>query len=484
MEKWLGPCLLLSAFGFLKEFRPSEPFVTEFLVGPWKNFTVQQVMQDIYPVWTYSYLVLLFIVFIVTDLLLYKPVVVFEGISLVITWCLLIWGQGIAAMQAVEFVYAASTASKVAYSTYIYTQVPVAKFQIVTAYTKAALLTGRCFAGILGQILVATGTCDYLALNYISLGFVSCSTVIAFFLPSVSRSIYFHRRKPRERSLNDQLAQLETSNELHTCQDRDEIPSLGKLIQSLTPVEHTNQNNKCTENSVCLLFWEDFTAAFSDNYTLKWSLWWAFATCGFFQVVNYIQPLWEALDSESENVYNGGVEALHAFLGALTTLAVGHLSIDWSVYGEPVIAVISLFEGVMLFVAGNTDILWITYATYIAFCLSYRILITIASSEVAKGLKRESYGFIFGFNTFLALLFQAILTLCVTDGVGLALDPQSQFKIYGGYFGVLGTIFSAMAAYNIFRNRSRVYASKKICAQHVPFGHPLIDIPAKNRVLN
>jgi hypothetical protein len=51
------------------------------------------------------------------------------------------------------------------------------------------------------------------------------------------------------------------------------------------------------------------------------------------------------------------------------------------------------------------------------------------SSEVAKGLKRESYGFIFGFNTFLALLFQSILTLCVTDGVGLALDPQTQASI-------------------------------------------------------
>jgi len=56
-------------------------------------------MQDIYPVWTYSYLFLLFVVFLVTDLLLYKPVVVFEGISLVVTWCLLIWGQGIRAMQ-------------------------------------------------------------------------------------------------------------------------------------------------------------------------------------------------------------------------------------------------------------------------------------------------------------------------------------------------------------------------------------------------
>jgi thiamine transporter 2/3 len=63
------------------------------------------------------------------------------------------------------------------------------------------------------------------------------------------------------------------------------------------------------------ILWEDFTAAFSDNYTLKWSLWWAFATCGFFQVVNYIQPLWEALEPDSENVYNGGVEALHALLG-------------------------------------------------------------------------------------------------------------------------------------------------------------------------
>lgn len=85
------------------------------------------------------------------------------------------------------------------------------------------------------------------------------------------------------------------------------------------------------------------------------------------------------------------------FQGALTTLAVGHLSIDWSVYGEPVIAVISLFEGAMLFVAGNTDILWITYATYIAFCLSYRILITIARlfSDNLISWQRKNQSFIF-----------------------------------------------------------------------------------------
>lgn len=66
------------------------------------------------------------------------------------------------------------------------------------------------------------------------------------------------------------------------------------------------------------------------------------------------------------------------FKGALTTLAVGYTSLDWSIYGEPVIAVISLLQGAMLFVAGSTDDIWVTYTTYIIFCLFYRVLITIA----------------------------------------------------------------------------------------------------------
>ena len=45
MEKWFKICLLLCLFGVLKEFRPSEPFLTEYLVGPWKNLTSDQVIQ-------------------------------------------------------------------------------------------------------------------------------------------------------------------------------------------------------------------------------------------------------------------------------------------------------------------------------------------------------------------------------------------------------------------------------------------------------
>lgn len=41
--EWKTISLILCVFGFLKEFRPSEPFVTNYLTGHWKNLTEAQV---------------------------------------------------------------------------------------------------------------------------------------------------------------------------------------------------------------------------------------------------------------------------------------------------------------------------------------------------------------------------------------------------------------------------------------------------------
>lgn len=69
MKEWLKVSFVLCSFGFLREFRPSEPFVTEFLQGEWRNITSDQINRDIYPLGTYSYLAQLIIVFLVTDFL-------------------------------------------------------------------------------------------------------------------------------------------------------------------------------------------------------------------------------------------------------------------------------------------------------------------------------------------------------------------------------------------------------------------------------
>jgi thiamine transporter 2/3 len=58
-----------------------------------------QDIQVIFATGTYVYLAELVFVFLVTDLLRYKPVIVMDGISAIVTWSLLIWGKGIQVMQ-------------------------------------------------------------------------------------------------------------------------------------------------------------------------------------------------------------------------------------------------------------------------------------------------------------------------------------------------------------------------------------------------
>ena len=58
-----------------------------------------QVSEQVYPVWTYAYLCLLVFVFLLTDLVRYKPMIVFEALGYMATWTLLIWGRGVFQMQ-------------------------------------------------------------------------------------------------------------------------------------------------------------------------------------------------------------------------------------------------------------------------------------------------------------------------------------------------------------------------------------------------
>jgi len=101
-SKWITISLLLSVFGFLKEIRPSEPFIYEFLIGQWRNITEEQVNQQVYPVGTYSYLGLLILVFLITDLCRYKPLIVFSGLSGIVVWGMLLWTTGLLELQILE----------------------------------------------------------------------------------------------------------------------------------------------------------------------------------------------------------------------------------------------------------------------------------------------------------------------------------------------------------------------------------------------
>jgi len=122
-EDWRITTFLLCCYGFFKEIRPSEPFLTEYLISNHTGVTEQEVYHDIYPVWTYSYLAILILVFLVTDLAKYKPVIIFEGFAYILTWILLLWGHGLTTMQTMQVSYGVATSTEVAYFTYIYASV-------------------------------------------------------------------------------------------------------------------------------------------------------------------------------------------------------------------------------------------------------------------------------------------------------------------------------------------------------------------------
>jgi hypothetical protein len=56
----------------------------------------------------------------------------------------------------------------------------------------------------------------------------------------------------------------------------------------------------------------------------------------------------------------------------------------------------------------------------------YLFIYFIYSAEIAKHLNENSYGLIFGVNTFIALVLQSILTVIVVDERVLALDTRTQ----------------------------------------------------------
>ncbi|XP_042114400.2 thiamine transporter 1 isoform X2 [Peromyscus maniculatus bairdii] len=415
-ECWFLPTALLCAYGFFANLRPSEPFLTPYLLGPDKNLTQREVFNEIYPVWTYSYLVLLFPVFLATDYLRYKPVILLQGLSLIVTWFMLLYAQGLLAIQFLEFFYGIATATEIAYYSYIYSVVDLGMYQKVTSYCRSATLVGFTVGSVLGQILVSVAGWSLFSLNVISLTCVSVAFAVAWFLPMPQKSLFFHH-----------------------------IPASCHGVNGI-------KEPKADRLRVLKVLWNDFLICYSSRPLLCWSVWWALSTCGYFQVVNYTQGLWEkVMPSQSAVIYNGGVEAVSTLLGASAVFAVGYIKISWSTWGEMTLFLCSLLIAAAVYIMDTVGNIWVCYASYVVFRIIYMVLITIATFQIAANLSMERYALVFGVNTFIALVLQTLLTLIVVDAKGLGLEITTQFLIYASYFAAISVVFLANGAFGVIK---------------------------------
>lgn len=435
--KWTMISCILCVFGCFKEFRPSESFVTDYLTV-WKNFTDVQVNQEIFPVSTYSYFATLIIVFLITDFVRYKPIIVLCGLSGVIAFLLIALGQDVLTMQILEFFYGLFFSTEVAYYTYIYAKVDKKHYQEVTSHTRAASLFGRCMAGIVAQLTVSLDILNYHQLTYLTIGAITFATIWACFLPSVGQSIYFHRKN--ENNLYSGTVVLQ-QNDLNQVLHNPEQPEYSSPNISLI--------RKVKE--AYILLWKDFLQAYSNNHVIKWSIWWAFSTCGYLQISSYIQLLWQTAVVPRDKIYNGAVDALYTIIGTITVFYIGKLPFNWSLIGDTMVSFMSFVEGALLVVSSYSYSIWLLYAAYIVFGIIHHTMVTVASFEIAKFISDDSYGLIFGINTFFALLLQSILTVIVVNG-NLKLDLRSQYFVYGGYYIAISILYMIIGISNIVQH--------------------------------
>ncbi|XP_029883466.1 thiamine transporter 2 isoform X2 [Aquila chrysaetos chrysaetos] len=454
-HSWIYPTLIICANGFFSTMRPSEPFLTPYLTGPEKNLTIEEVTNQIFPVWTYSYLALLFPVFLITDYVRYKPVLLLQGVSFIVTWLLLLFAHGVVAMQAVEFFYGMVTATEVAYYAYIYSVVSTDHYQRVTSYCRSITLVAATVAAVLGQLLVSLADVSYFHLNAITLASVSLAFVCSFFLPMPQKSMFFHRKDVTETLPGpDKVVATVGSDRPASCQEDNSSVSADR-----GPAPEPQADNPKPQNhklSVLVQLSKDLRACYSSRKLLYWSLWWALATAGFNQVLNYIQVLWDfKAPSHSSAVYNGAVEAIATILGSATSMAVGYIKVNWDLSGELALGIFSAMDAGSLFLMHFTDNIWACYAGYLVFKACYMLLITIATFQIAVNLSMQRYALMFGFNNFVALVIQTILTVVVVDSKGLGLDISTQFLIYSSYFTFIAGIFLIRSIYTIMSIKCR-----------------------------
>ncbi|XP_021712760.1 thiamine transporter 1-like isoform X2 [Aedes aegypti] len=322
-------------------------------------------------------------------------------------------------------------AAEVAYFTYIYAKISRDKYQQVTGNTRAAILSGRFLASVLGQAMVSTGAMDLRELNYITLGVCSRNGTVT----------------------------ANGDNQTKSDVDLTSNAAVVSAFESRKPQDSDGSNTSKVRFSCHRagnLIWTHFTAAYSNLTIVQWSLWWSLAMAGFIQVQVYVQLLWQEIDQNQEYLYNGGAEALLTLLGAISAMAAGYVANrvfeQWTLW---VLTVCSALQGGLILYSGFSTNIWAAYTVYILFGALYMFMITMASATVAKYLQEDSFGLIFGINTFVALAFQSILTVVVISESGLMLTPRGQFKVYGGYFLALAAVYLVPATVSSVRHCSR-----------------------------
>lgn len=177
-----------------------------------------------------------------------------------------------------------------------YSVVDLKRYRKATSYSRSVQLLGYTVGSVLGQILVSFDLMSYSNIMLLTLILNSIALPVSLFLPMPQRSMFFHRRRPAEittvegtnwpgdRSVD--VTQRKKSHEEVENKNvgKGENEEKGSVAEKL---EESVGTKSCGQ--VLLYVWRDVRHCYSSRELIYWSVWWALATCGYNQTVNYVQ---------------------------------------------------------------------------------------------------------------------------------------------------------------------------------------------------
>lgn len=340
----------ICAIGFLICFKPSEPFLTPFLLET-KQLSEYSVYSLIYPIWTYSYFgFILPIAFIAENLTSYKYLVLSGLVAREVTRLLLLFANGVTAMQAMQVFFGYASASEFLLFSFIFSITPIEYSGVALGLFRGCMLLGHVGSGFLGQALV-----DGADLSLKTLFIISFATV-----------------------------------------------TVGLLLFLLFLPKGEAQKNV----GIPILQWpSELYSLFKNPWVVLWSTWFWIGNAALDLILNYQTGLFHSLSPDKD--FDGYVVPGGRMAAALCAVLGGWLAQRISFQR-------SLIPMFVSAIACGALALGLAYASNLNSSFAYSILyygiteggIIMATTMLARQLEKHHYALLFGWNTFISVGIQ------------------------------------------------------------------------------
>ena len=251
------------------------------------HFSENQVNNEIYPWSTYAYLPFLLLLGPFAEIFSYRIAIIIGIIGRIITRFLLLYGTSLVDMQLMQVTYAMGTAAEDVFSAYIYYLLPSSYYYEATGYIKASALICTCVSGILGDLLVTQDHTSVKVLLIISAAFVCAGGLVGFLVI-----------KQKSSSNNTYLQQnydTEKANDISPFLIIKELPTQSKL-------------------SIFMLQLQCLYKALESYKLIIFTIYWVIGNCVYTTLYGYEVSIY--LDLTGSNDWNGSVLAIMLLAGS------------------------------------------------------------------------------------------------------------------------------------------------------------------------